>query len=62
VWALGPGYNDLRLSRIIGALALCGLQQESLALLHALEAHVAPVRRHGTAKAMAFWRHAAGQG
>jgi diguanylate cyclase (GGDEF)-like protein len=62
VWTLGPGYNDLRLSRIIGALALCGLQQESLALLHALEAHVPPVRRHGTAKAMAFWRHAAGQG
>jgi diguanylate cyclase (GGDEF)-like protein len=62
VWAVTPGHNDLRLSRMLGALALCGLQDESLALLRALEVHVPPVRQHGLAKALAFWRHAAGQG
>lgn len=55
-WALDPGPHDLFFSRILGALTLCGLRVEAVALLDALEKNVRHYRAAGTEVPLSFWR------
>ena len=55
-WALESGPHDQFLSRILGALTLCGLREEAAALLHALEKTVPHYRQAGTEVPLSFWR------
>lgn len=58
VWARAAGANDLRITRILTALSLCGLRPEALALLRALEEEVPQYREGDVRKPFAFWRDA----
>lgn len=58
-WALVPSHNDLRISRILGAMALCGLQSEATGFLAALEVEVLHYRREAAVRPLTFWRQAA---
>jgi hypothetical protein len=63
VWALRAGPDDLRISRILGALALCGLGAQAAAFLAVLEREVPRVRILGGAEAamgrtLSYWRQA----
>lgn len=58
-WAPVPSHNDLRISRILGAMALCGLQSEATGFLAALEVEVLHYRREAAVRPLTFWRQAA---
>jgi hypothetical protein len=60
-WTRNPSYNDLRISRILASLTLCGLRQEAAALLAVLEEEVPRHRISGLDKTMTFWRSAVGE-
>ena len=55
-WALEAGPHDLLLSRILGALTLCGLREEAAALLRALERTVQHYRADDSEVPLSFWR------
>ena len=63
VWALRAGPDDLRISRILGALTLCGLQAQAAAFLAVLEREIPRVRILGGGEAalgrtLSYWRQA----
>jgi diguanylate cyclase (GGDEF)-like protein len=63
VWALRAGPDDLRISRILGALTLCGLDAQAAAFLAVLEREIPRVRILGGGEAamgrtLSYWRQA----
>lgn len=58
-WATAAGPNDLRISRMLGALALLGLVAEAQAFFAAVEAGVRAYRGGQADRPIRFWRDAA---
>jgi len=57
-WTSIPGHNDLRISRILGALTLGGMREEARSFLGVLEAEVPRYRRDEGRRPLSFWRAA----
>ena len=55
-WALSASHHDLFLSRILGALTLCGLVEEARAFLQALEREVHEYRGSHASLPLHHWR------
>lgn len=56
LWAVSGSYHDLFISRILGALTLCGLREEATAFLHAVEAEVLRYRGDQARTPLQHWR------
>jgi diguanylate cyclase (GGDEF)-like protein len=61
-WVSEANAHDLYLSRILGALTLCGLRPQAEALLLELEHAVLEFRRGGSSRALHHWQLAVGLG
>ena len=57
-WALAASHHDLCISRILGALTLCGLRDEAEAFLRALEREVREYRGPDASTPLHHWRQA----
>ena len=55
-WALAASHHDLFISRILGALTLCGLKEEAQAFLDALEREVHEYRGSDAGTPLHHWR------
>lgn len=55
-WALAASQHDLFISRILGALTLCGLRDEAQAFLEALEREVHEYRESDASTPLHHWR------